>query len=306
MNLKNKKIDIFSKNLLISNRQYDFFVNWDNIENLNNFKVEISALNSLIGSNNIEKDFTNLLLKLPSVITVFPLILALSKSERNNLISKHQTLEIVNFENFEIKEYSFYFKDVLTDKEIKNYYEFFSKSGLSNLFQSLLKQNLWDYLTGILVGLDTNGRKNRSGKIFEEICKSEIQKAAQKFNLRFLEQKSFSFLNNFNISVTQSISNRKADFILFNNNLILNIEVNYFASQGSKPEEIIESYIKRKEELEANGIEFILITDGKCWENNQKHQLLRAFDNLKILNFWMLQNGYLEAELKNLFLKLNK
>lgn len=45
-------------------------------------------------------------------------------------------------------------------------YEFFCETGLSEIFTSGKIKNLHDYVFGIEVGLDTNARKNRGGKIF--------------------------------------------------------------------------------------------------------------------------------------------
>lgn len=83
----------------------------------------------------------------------------------------------------------------------------------------------------------------------------------------------------------------------------MNIEANFYGGSGSKPEEIIDSYINRQEDLRNNSIKFALITDGKkCWGNERKPQLLKGFRHLNyLLNFNMSKNGMLEEIIKNIF-----
>ena len=57
----------------------------------------------------------------------------------------------------EIKEYSF--------DTINKVFDFIKGTNLINLFQNV--NNLLDYVFGIEVGMDTNARKNRGGKIME-------------------------------------------------------------------------------------------------------------------------------------------
>ena len=81
----------------------------------------------------------------------------------------------------------------------------------------------------------------------------------------------------------------------------MNIEVNFFNSSGSKPEEIIDSYINRQTDLKNNNINFTLITDGDCW-NSATSQLTKGIKKIKnIINFYMLVNGELEKIIKEEF-----
>ena len=51
--------------------------------------------------------------------------------------------------------------------EISDIVEFCKKSGILDLFGEI--NDLYAYLLGMEVGLDSNARKNRSGKIFEQL-----------------------------------------------------------------------------------------------------------------------------------------
>ena len=85
------------------------------------------------------------------------------------------------------------------------------------------------------------------------------------------------------------------------NNRCLNIEVNFFSDTGSKPEEIIDSYINRQADLSKNGIKFLLITDGNCWSGTT-NQLNKGFRHLEyIMNYRMAKSGMLEEIICEIF-----
>ena len=81
----------------------------------------------------------------------------------------------------------------------------------------------------------------------------------------------------------------------------MNIEVNFYSGTGSKPEEIIDSYINRQVDLRKNNIDFALITDGNCWRGTT-NQLQKGFRHLNyLINYKMLKNGVLEEIIHNIF-----
>lgn len=59
----NTDIEQFVKTLLVTNRDYDFFVNWDKATIVENYSVELHALDSLIKCNNFKTAFYDLLKK---------------------------------------------------------------------------------------------------------------------------------------------------------------------------------------------------------------------------------------------------
>ena len=74
----------------------------------------------------------------------------------------------------------------------------------------------------------------------------------------------------------------------------MNIEVNFFNGGGSKPEEIINSYIQRQDALSTVGISFCLLTDGNCWKGTT-NQLKVGLNGLKyLMNFNLAKKGMLE------------
>ena len=61
---------------------YGYYVDFPKVfRNVDNVKVELNILNSLIGSKNIESDFKSLLMRYPEVMKCIPLLLAVRANE---------------------------------------------------------------------------------------------------------------------------------------------------------------------------------------------------------------------------------
>ena len=96
------------------------------------------------------------------------------------------------------------------------------------------------------------------------------------------------------IDVPKDLKHRKADFILIKEPAkVINIEANFYNVTGSKPQEIVDSYINRQEELKRSGFHFIWITDGYAWKKS-RNQLTKAFDKIDyLLNTKFVRDGLL-------------
>lgn len=310
-------VKIFTSSLLETNRAFNFYVNWNRPGKvIEKFNIELNILNALVRSKNYDEDFKKILKKVPTAVNVFPALFALSLDERNSLITGKSVLKIVNTSDFEentsmraieddLLKYRFDIKDdeQLSDEDIEKYLEFTKKMGLKYLFTDLLEKHLVDYVIGCEVGLDSNARKNRGGMAFELALEPIVEELAEKYDIEVLKQKKFKELRKYGFEITKDIESRKADFILLKDKKAMNIEVNFFGGAGSKPEEIIDSYINRQGDLLENNLEFVLVTDGQiCWGNEEKPQLLKGFRHLKhLLNYNMAKNGFMEDIIKNIF-----
>lgn len=305
---KNELAQLFVDNILETNRSFDVYVDWRNAtkKNFEQFDIELNAMNCLI-KNATREQFERLFAKLPTIACTFPLLIAIAKNDRKNILQGKEELVIVdtNNEDNDFLRYDLSIKHLHSDEakqQVELYYEFFTQSGLQNLFQNMLEKSVIDYVTGVLIGLDSNGRKNRSGKAFEITCEPIVMEIANKYGLKVISQKQFKILNDLGFNVSSDIKDRKADFILVKGNKALNIEVDYFAGGGSKPEEIIDSYINRQNDLESVGVGFALITDGNCWSNRDKNQLQKGFRHINyLLNFHLAKVGMLEEAIKDYF-----
>lgn len=297
-------VKIFVDSLLTTNRGYSFFVNWNNIKEATENSIELHAMDALIKCDDFKTKFYELLDKLPEVITTFPLLFALSKAERDKLKRGKMELEIADHIKGVCEKFKFDIdkaKKGLDDDEKERYYNFFINMGLKNLFDNIIEKSVKDYVIGVLVGLDSNGRKNRSGTAFEDLCEKVISPICSEYEITFLIQKQFKVLEDYGIKVDEDIANRKADFILIKDKVVLNIEANYYFAAGSKPEEIVDSYINRNSDLNNNKINFTLITDGNCWDNEDKNQLNKAFRYISLMNYKMAESGYLKNRIEEVF-----
>lgn len=286
-------IDSFHKTLIHTNRSFDFFVDWNKVlTNIKKYNVEFSILDSLIGCdyNNFDNELKQLLRNYTEIIPSIPTLLALRKRD----------LEVVrnfNATKLQIIKYDFA-KRKLNQQEEDEMVELFDKTGLKKFFVDKWAKSIKDYALGIEVGMDTNARKNRSGKIMENLI-SPVIKGAKSKNDILISQKYFRYLSKkpYNLNIGSSLKNRKADFILVksgNPTKYINIETNFYSGTGSKPQEIVNSYINRQKNLYRNHLYFIWITDGNGW-NGQKNQINYAFNNIDyLLNIQFVRWGLLK------------
>lgn len=304
-----ERVKIFTDNVLYTNRGFNYYVDWTNIDGYQEFQIEIHALDILIRCSDelFYEHFSELLTKLPSVILLFPYLFGLAKNEREKLHKNKESLILIQEEldKNDFLEFNFSrsaIRDFKRD-EISKYYDFFVQMGLKHLYQNIIEKSTLDYIAGVLVGMDSNGRKNRGGKVFELACLPLFEKICKEHNLQLLTQKQFKVLVELGFQISQDIADRKADFIIYDatQKKAINFEVNFYNGTGSKPEEIIDSYINRQNDLLSNGISFALVTDGRCWVS-ATNQLEKGFRHLEyLLNFYMLKHGMLEEIVLKIF-----
>ena len=265
---------------------YTYYVDFKKIyRNIDKIKVELNILNSLIGSNDIENEFKNIIVKYPETLECIPVLLAV----RSNEI----------FIKDELKEYLFKFNKMVYS--IDDYVRFMKESGLFDLLQNHIINNLYDYVLGIEVGLDSNGRKNRGGHLMENLVESYIRKAGIK---EYYKEMYISEIENkWNLDLSSisgnNVSTKRFDFVIKTDNQVYVIETNFYSSQGSKLNETARSYKMLAEEAKkVNGLTFIWFTDGIGWKNARKN-LEETFNELETLyNINDLENGILDKIIK--------
>ncbi|MEG2361153.1 MAG: DpnII family type II restriction endonuclease, partial [Christensenella sp.] len=141
---------------------YDYYIKFNKVvDNVEKIKIELNILNSLIGSQNIEADFENVIDKYPEVLKCIPLLLAVRSTEIYAQDDEGAFIYSFNSMNYSIEQYKMFMR----------------KTGLFNLIANHLVNNLIDYALGVETGLDSNGRKNRGGHQMENLVESYIQKA---------------------------------------------------------------------------------------------------------------------------------
>lgn len=171
-------------------------------------------------------------------------------------------------------------------------------SGLFDLLQNHIVNNLVDYVLGIEVGMDTNGRKNRTGHVMEDLVESYLIKAGLvKEKTYFKEMQLSEIEHKFNLDLSRLSNDGKAekrfDFVFVGAfGTIFACECNFYGSSGYKLNETARSY--KTLALESKGIPnfgFIWFTDGIGW-NSAKNNLEETFDVLNnLFNINDLEKG---------------
>ena len=263
---------------------YTYYVDFEKIyKNVDKVKVELNILNSLIGSKNIEEEFQNILIKYPEILECIPLLLAVRSREI--------------FVKDEINEYLFKFDKMVYS--IKDYIKFMRESGLFDLLQNHIINNLYDYVLGIEVGLDSNGRKNRGGHLMENLVESYIIKAGYEKDVNYFKEMYLKDIEKkWNLDLSEmsghNTSTKRFDFVIKTDKQVYVIETNFYSSGGSKLNETARSYkMLAQESKKVDGVTFIWFTDGTGWISARKN-LEETFNELETMyNIDDLDNGIL-------------
>ena len=276
-------------NFRYSIADFGYYIDFNKVyNNVESIKIELNILNSLIGSKNIETDFENLIKKYPETLKCIPILLAVRE------------YEIFAGENGDVKLYTFN-KQINT---IEDYKLFMRKTGLFELLSNHIINNLYDYVTGVETGLDSNGRKNRGGHQMEDLVESYIQKAGFNRNVNYFKEMYVSEVSRkWNIDLS-AVSNqgkmeKRWDFVVKTNNCIYLIETNFYGSGGSKLNETARSYKTIATEMKnVKGAKFVWFTDGAGWKSAARN-LEETFDVLDdIYSINDMQNGIMKELFK--------
>ena len=267
---------------------YKYYIDFETIyKNAEIYKIELNMLNSLIGSKNIEQDFENLIHKYPEVLKCIPILLAVRQTEIIVLDDEGNKFEY-NFKNM--------------NYNVEQYTVFMRETGLFDLLEKHLINNLYDYVLGVECGLNSNARKNRGGHLMEDLVEKFIQRAGfekdktyfKEMYLQDIERRwklDMSFISNKNQAT------KRFDFVIKTDRCIYGIETNFYASGGSKLNETARSYKMIAEEAErVVGFEFVWFTDGMGWIS-ARNNLRETFDNMEhIYNIADMKNGIIKSK----------
>lgn len=264
---------------------YSYYIDFKKVyNNIDSIKVELNILNSLIGSKNIENAFENIVQRYPETLKCIPLLLSVRSNE----------IYAIDGDG----EFTYNFKKA--NYSVEQYKIFMRKTGLFDLLENHIINNLVDYATGVETGLDSNGRKNRGGHLMEDLVESFIVKAGYvKGENYFKEMYIHEITDKWNIDLSaisnQGKSEKRFDFVIKTNNMIYGIETNFYASGGSKLNETARSYKQIAQEVDMiDGFTFVWFTDGKGWQS-AKHNLEETFDVLDtVFSIDDLENGVLK------------
>ena len=278
---------------------YDYYVDFDKVkDNATQFKHELHLINSLLGSNQIEDEFVELIDKYPNVLNAIPSLLAVRAKE----IPIYEVGEIINYG----------FGKPSEDLGPRDYADFMRQTGLFSMMESKSISNLQDYITGVEVGLDSNARKNRGGHLMENIVESHLTLAGLRMmtsenkkplqgnprdNCVFYKEINASRIQEFwNVDLSRITNNgtveKRFDFVVHAKDCVYGIEVNFYKSEGSKLNETARSYKEiAQESKHISNFKFVWVTDGAGW-NSAKSNLQETYEVLDtIYNLADLEDG---------------
>lgn len=245
---------------------YGYYTDFEKVyENAERLKIEINILNSLVGSKDVEADFEMVIAKYPECIKAIPILLAV----RENEIYCQDESGAVNY-RFDKKVQS-----------VEQYKYFMRHTGLFDMLQNHIVSNLYDYATGVEVGLGSNGRKNRGGHQMEDLVESYLKKArVEYYKEMYLTEIESKWHIDLSAISAEGTSTKRWDYVVKSPSCVYVIETNFYTSAGSKLNETARSYKMIAEE--AKGIpnfKFVWITDGGGWIS-ARHNLEETFNVL--------------------------
>jgi len=269
---------------------WDYFVNWDKVSrNTSQMAVYLDHLNLLLDSKNFDVDFDALLVKHPEVVKGIPCLLVRDGS-------KSQIYSIIEDLNDVTKpDLVFDFSQPATTKDSRELaLKFVKSTGIIRLFNVGGVKNLVDFALGVEAGLDSNGRKNRSGKNMEKVVDNYLTRFTYSSSTAFIPQATVAKIKaKWNIDVPEDKAGREFDFAIINGKALTLMEVNFYGGPGSKLKATAGEYRGLYRMLKSKGINFVWVTDGDGWKTAKK-PLRDAFDELDYLwNLNWLNRGYL-------------
>ena len=184
------------------------------------------------------------------------------------------------------------------------YVDFCENIGLLDFIKNHTNKSLVDYVYGVEAGLDSNGRKNRSGTNMETIVEDYVSSIAQEHNLEYLPQaKASQILSKWGKDVPTDKANRSFDLAIYNksNDKLFLLETNYYNGGGSKLKSVCGEFMNLNRLIgEDKNISFIWVTDGQGWKTalNPIAEAMAEINNILNLHI-IFSDGLLKEILSN-------
>lgn len=258
-----KDFNKFMSQLQETNQTLDFFCDFTKIEeNVEDVKLSLCMLNSLIGAVDLHKAVEAIWKRDKSAFQVLDILIAVrrERTKKGNKKRKAVVTSLGNIVNMD---------DYYTS--VDSVVSFLNETGLSDLFVNSKIKDLVDYVFGIETGLDSNARKNRSGHIME----NKVREILEKHDVHCRSEVYSSEWP----EITQALGTDKKrfDFVIKTRVKTYLLEVNFYSDGGSKPNEVARAYSELAPKInKVSGFEFVWITDGIGW-NKAKNKIEEAY-----------------------------
>ena len=251
-----KEFKTFMSQLKETNQSLNFFCDFDKINsNVENIRLSLCMLNSLIGSTNLRASVETIWNRDKTAFNVMDILIAVRSEGKKKVLNSLGECVVL---------------DTLFHS-VDGVMEFLTDTGLADVFQTQKITNLVDYVFGVETGLDSNARKNRSGHVMEDVV-------ADLFADNGITYRKEVYSSEWS-ALTQALGEdeKRFDYVVETPNKIYLIEVNFYSGGGSKLNEVARAYSEIAPKINAvDGFEFVWITDGIGW-NSAKNKLQEAF-----------------------------
>ena len=279
----------FLNTLSLTNRTPEYYVNWKKVDReTKKYELELNTLNYLIGKDDIYSEALRLFTKQPNLLKAIPSLIA----------SRDKVLDILTIDNDDNMSFEqLDFKTIDTSR-IDDYIKFIEKSGLLKFLQRHANRSLVDYVYGVETGLDSNARKNRSGKTMEGILERYVSRISKEQKLEWKAQATAKFIKNeWGIEVPVDKSERRFDVAVYSKekHKVWLLETNYYGGGGSKLKSVAGEFTELSQFVVTSDddVEFVWVTDGQGWLTAHL-PLAEAFSHItNVFNLEMLREGFL-------------
>ncbi len=265
-----EQFDLFMSQLRETNATLDFYCDFPKIaRNVADIEISLNSLNYLIGKENLREAVEALWNRDSRVFEAMDILIATRKNNDKKYIDNDGSMHSVH---------SLF-------SSVDGVMKFIEGTGLDTVFKNKEVKDLVDYVFGVETGLDTNARKNRSGKITETLVARILANAGIAYREQVSSQEFPA------IASVLGADQKVFDFAITVNAKTYLIEVNFYSSGGSKLNEVARSYTDVAPKVNGVlGYEFVWITDGIGW-NSARNKLEEAFAAIpSIYNLTTIQN----------------
>lgn len=260
----NKDFDKFMSQLQETNQTLDFFCDFDKIEsNVNDIKLSLCMLNSLIGTTDLRKSVETIWNRDRTAFSVMDILIAVRSGGKKVILDSSG-------------------QSVILDSlfiSVDGVIEYLERTGLADILRQKKINDLVDFVFGIETGLDSNARKNRNGHVMEKMVATIFD------NNNISYRKEVYSTEWANLQVVLGDDEKRFDFVIETSVETYLIEVNFYSGGGSKLNEVARSYSDISPKINSvPGFEFVWITDGVGWKS-AKNKLQEAYSIIpKIYN----------------------
>lgn len=255
----------------------DYFTDFEKVnDRIKELKPQIKTIKQIIKQKDISLAIENELKIDFSIMSILPLFIAVNTKDTTFIDAKgkYQTISFNKSTN-----------------DLSVYMEFINTSGIVDVLKRVKSVGVEKYLFGILVGLDSNRRKNRMGHLAEDKLEEILQKTGNPY---YKEVTLETIKERYNVDISQlsnhKVSSKRFDYIMEKNGELYLFESSYYTSNGSKQNELSRSYTEICKAINnIQGLHFIWVVDGNGWKSS-KNALEKAYNVMPdVYNFSELE-----------------